>query len=31
MGADAYRLLFGGSALFILATLYFTIKTDYQE
>ena len=31
MGADAYRLLFGGSALFILATLYFTIKTDYHR
>lgn len=30
MGADAYRLLFSGSALFILATLYFTVKTDYK-
>lgn len=30
MGADAYRLLFGVSALFILATCYFTVKTDYE-
>jgi MFS family permease len=30
MGADAYRLLFGCSAFFILATLYFTVRTDYQ-
>lgn len=30
MGADAYRLLFGCSALFVLATLYFTVKTDYR-
>jgi len=30
MGADAYRLLFGCSALFILITCYFTFKTDYE-
>lgn len=30
MGADAYRLLFGCSALFILTTCYFTFKTDYE-
>ncbi|MBU1565189.1 MAG: MFS transporter [Proteobacteria bacterium] len=30
MGADAYRLLFACSALFILATLYFTVRTDYE-
>ena len=30
MGADAYSLFFGCSALFILATLYFTFRTDYQ-
>jgi hypothetical protein len=31
MGADAYRLLFGCSALFTLATLYFTVRTDYRR
>ena len=31
MGADAYRLLFGFSALFILATCYFAFKTDYER
>lgn len=31
MGADAYRLLFGFSALFILATCYFTYKIDYED
>lgn len=31
MGADAYRLLFGFSALFILVTCYFTFKTNYDD
>jgi MFS family permease len=31
LGADAYRLLFGFCALFVLATLYFTVKTDYSR
>lgn len=29
MGADAYRLLFACAALFVLVTLYFSLKTDY--
>lgn len=29
LGVDAYRLLFGCSAVFVLATLYFTVRTDY--
>ncbi|NNK94134.1 MAG: MFS transporter [Desulfobacterales bacterium] len=31
MQEDSYKLLFGFSALFILITVYFTIKTDYEE
>jgi MFS family permease len=31
LGADAYRLLFAFCALFVLATLYFTVKTDYSR
>ncbi len=30
MGLDAYRILFAGSAFFVLVTLYFTVKTDYS-
>jgi len=30
MQDDAYRVLFGFSALFILMTLYFSVKTDYE-
>jgi len=30
MQADAYRVLFLASAAFILVTLYFSIRTDYQ-
>jgi MFS family permease len=30
MQEDAYKLLFGLSALFILITLYFSVKTDYE-
>ncbi len=28
-GADAYRLLFGLAMLFVLTTLFFTVKTDF--
>jgi MFS family permease len=31
MEADAYRLLFGVSAVFILITLYFSVITDYRD
>lgn len=31
MQEDAYRLLFGCSALFILVTLYFSFKTDFDS
>lgn len=31
LGADSYRLLFAATIVFILVTLYFTLKTDYSE
>lgn len=31
LGADAYRLLFGFCALFVLSTLYFTVRTDFSR
>ena len=31
LGADSYRLLFMFSAMFVLVTAYFTLKTDYTH
>jgi len=31
LGADAYRLLFVLSALFVLSTLHFTVRTDFDQ